>query len=447
MSAAVPLAADVPSVRQGAFANFVAMARAAGELVVQPRMGMCDPDQMRAGLLATKRARATTVGTITLDSFTRTGDLAAARSALRDGVDLNGYPIVTYGPEQTRRLLRGICEEGFPVQIRHGSPAPRDIVAALMLAGIDATEGGPVSYCLPYSRTPLRESVRNWARSTEAFSGFRTVGVEPHLETFGGCMLGQLCPPSLLVALSVLEGMFFRQHGLRSVSLSYAQQTHAGQDEEAILAMHRLAGELLGDIDWHVVVYTYMGVYPNTERGALRLLGEATRLAVRGGAARLIVKTAAEAHRIPTIPENVQALEYAATVASGTSRPDIVGTPPSGEIYRQAADLVHAVLELHPDLGVALRRAFELGYLDVPYCLHPDNAGRTRAKLTEDGRLVWAAVGAMPIEAPRSGWATTELSSSELVSALSFVARRCDAEAGEVAGPEAVCGAERGLAE
>ncbi|WP_274522979.1 methylaspartate mutase [Saccharothrix sp. ALI-22-I] len=430
--------------RYGAFANFISMARAAGELVVQPRMGMCDPKQMRAGLLATKLARATTVGTITLDSFTRTGDLAAVRSALRDGVDLNGYPIVTYGPERTREMLRGICEEGFPVQIRHGSPAPKDIVATLMRAGIDATEGGPVSYCLPYSRTPLRESVLNWARSAEMLSEFRGVGVEPHLETFGGCMLGQLCPPSLLVALSVLEGMFFHQHGLRSISLSYAQQTHAGQDQEALLAMHRLAGELFTDIDWHVVVYTYMGVYPNTERGALRLLGEAAELAVRGGAARLIVKTAAEAHRIPTIAENVQALEYAANVATGTERSDIIGTPPESEIYRQASDLVHAVRELHADIGVALRMAFDRGYLDVPYCLHPDNAGRARTKLTEDGRLVWSRVGAMPIKPPRSGWATTELGSAELLAALSYVARRCDEEAAQLGTLPA---AERGQVE
>lgn len=75
-------------------------------------------------------------------------------------------------------------------------------------------------------------------------------------------MLGQLCPPSLLVALSVLEGVFFRQHGLRSVSLSYAQQTHHDQDVEALLALRTLAGEHLAGMDWHVVLYTYMGVFP-----------------------------------------------------------------------------------------------------------------------------------------------------------------------------------------
>ena len=61
-------------------------------------------------------------------------------------------------------------------------------------------------------------------------------------------MMGQLCPPSLLVAISVLEGLFFRQHGLRSISLSYAQQTSPAQDDEAVAALTSLADELLPDV-------------------------------------------------------------------------------------------------------------------------------------------------------------------------------------------------------
>ena len=52
---------------------------------------------------------------------------------------------------------------------------------------------------------------------------------------------------SLLVAMSVLECLFFRQHGVRSVSLSYAQQTNAEQDTEAVFTLRRMAAELLPD--------------------------------------------------------------------------------------------------------------------------------------------------------------------------------------------------------
>ncbi|MFJ7068019.1 methylaspartate mutase [Streptomyces sp. NPDC101115] len=419
------------------FGAFVARARAAGELVVQPRMGMADPLRMRDGLIATRYADAVTVGTLTLDSYTRTGDLAAARRALAEGVGLNGYPIATHSADTTRAVLRGVADARFPVQVRHGSAMPEHIVRALLAAGLDATEGGPVSYCLPYSRTPLREAVDHWRRSCELLASAAEFGAQPHLETFGGCLMGQLCPPSLLIAVSVLEALFFRQHGLRGISLSYAQQADARQDEEALTVLGRLAGELLPDVDHHVVLYAYMGVFPRTPGGARLLLEDAARLAVRAGAARLIVKTTAEAHRIPTVEENVQALETAASAAADerARHPHAPGTRAGTHvedtgIEAEARALIGAVLELDADIGRALVRAFAAGYLDVPYCLHPDNAGRARSSLAPDGRLHWSSVGSMPVAGLADGGPCPPiLGSAGLLTALSHVQRTYDARA------------------
>lgn len=395
------------------FAAFVGRAAAEGRLVVQPRMGMASPREMRAGLLAVLAARATTVGTLTVDSYTRVGDHRAALTALRDGARLNGYPIVSHHPDTTRAVLDGLA--GFPVQVRHGSADPRAIFGALAAAGLDATEGGPVSYCLPYSRKPLRDSVEHWTEACEGFSG--------HLETFGGCMMGQLCPPSLLVALSVLEAVFFRHHGVRSVSLSYAQQTNSDQDAEAIRALRVLAGRFLSDVDWHVVVYAYMGVYPRTPSGARLLNDNAARLAVRAGAERLIVKTVAEAHRIPTVAENVDALESAAAAAEVATFDE--STEDTG-VLAEATALVEAVLDLPGEPGAALLAAFRRGLLDVPYCLHPDNAGHARCHIDDAGRLRWSSVGAMPI--PRSVVDRDSPSgSASLLAALHRVAHLHDA--------------------
>ena len=410
------------------FGGFIADARRAGQLVVQPRMGMSDPRAMRAGLLATRRAAALTVGTITLDSYTRIGDDARAKAAVAAGVELNGYPITSYDAATTRGVLDGVAGPGFPVQIRHGSPCPERIFGALIDAGLDATEGGPVSYCLPYSRMPLTDSVRNWARSCELLAGLRQAGAEPHLETFGGCMLGQLCPPSLLIAMSVLECLFFRQHGLRSVSLSYAQQTSHEQDIEAIGALRRLAAEWLPDVDWHIVIYAYMGVYPRSPAGANGLLSEAARLATKTGAARLIVKTIAEAYWIPSIADNVEALEMAAMAAAGERRAPASRPGADTGLYAEARRLIEAVVDLHPDLDRALLAAFRAGYLDVPYCLHPDNACRTRSYIDGDGRLQWSRIGSMPLHdlVRPSRSADAELTAAELLISLSFVERRFD---------------------
>jgi methylaspartate mutase epsilon subunit len=413
-----------PTNTRAAFGSFVRAAKTAGELVVQPRMGFSDPAAMRRGLLATRWAAATTVGTITVDSFTRTGAVDALRMALTDGHELNGYPIAAHPAATTRQVLEGLHGPDFPVQVRHGSAAPWDIFVALVRAGLDASEGGPVSYCLPYSRLPLRQSVANWTRCCGLFARLRDAGAQPHLETFGGCMLGQLCPPSLLVALSVLEALFFRRHGVHSISLSYAQQTHAGQDEEAVAALRRLAEMFLADTDWHIVIYAYMGVYPRTVGGST-LLGEAAaRLAVRTGAERLIVKTAAEASRIPTVRENVAALEVAAAAAK-RERAMTVFVADTG-ILAEARALVEAVLQLSPDIGEALVIAFERGFLDVPFCLHPDNAGRARSYLAPSGRLGWTDIGTLPVAGIAEVVPAGRMAAADLLASLHWVADRYD---------------------
>ncbi|GGQ69852.1 methylaspartate mutase [Couchioplanes azureus] len=409
----------------GHFAPFVRAAAAAGRLVVQPRMGFADPGRMRAGLLAVRDARATTVGTVTLDSYTRVNNHAGAARALLQSQDLNGYPIVAHGSVMTAAMLEGLHGPDFPVQVRHGSAQPLGIFHALVDSGLDATEGGPVSYCLPYSRVPLRTAIGEWAACCELLAEAGRDGGGTHLESFAGCMLGQLAPPGLLVALSILEGLFFRHHGIASLSLSFAQQTHPGQDLDALRALRHLAGEFLSDVDWHVVAYTFMGLFPQTPAGAAAILQESVELAVRGGAERLIVKTAAEAFRIPTIEENVSALEraghHAATVRPAAS-PEF--RPADSPAYREARALVEAVLDLHPEPGEALARAFAAGLLDVPYCLHPDNANRARSRVAADGRLLWADPGRMPLPGVRGGH--LEVGSADLLHMLTYNQRRFD---------------------
>jgi methylaspartate mutase epsilon subunit len=361
-------------------------------------MGFSDSLSMRRGLEAVRSLQAPTAGTITLDSYTRTGDFASARSAVEAGKTLNGYPIVTHGREENRQLIAGFQGEDFPIQVRHGSPLPNVIFESLIEAGIDATEGGPISYCLPYSRVPLKQAIASWAESCHILVRLEEEGTLPHLESFGGCMLGQLCPPAMLLAITVIEGLFFVQEGIRSLSLSYAQGYSTSQDLGALFALRRLAAEFLGDAHWHVVVYCFMGKFPETRGGARRLIEESARIAVRGGAERLIVKTAAESRQIPTIEDNVDAIRWSHQAAAETSRGGI-GEAESFHaevLYAQAKALIEHVLSLDPALARGIEIAFSHGHLDVPYCLHPDNLNQARSWIDEQGTILWADPGKIP---------------------------------------------------
>jgi methylaspartate mutase epsilon subunit len=174
-----------------------------------------------------------------------------------------------------------------------------------------------------------------------------------------------------------------------------------------------------------------MGVYPETYRGAHHLLGRAAELAVSTGAHRLIVKTVAESRRIPTVAENVLALEYADTIARRTAaeRPDTCAVLGDSPTYAEARALVDAVLELDDDLGRALLAAFRLGYLDVPYCVHPDNAGRARSYIGPDGRLRWADIGRLPLRGIAEQRTAKRIGSADLLKDLFYVRRLYDESA------------------
>ncbi|HEX6341979.1 methylaspartate mutase [Umezawaea sp.] len=404
--------------------QFVTANREHHRLVVQPRMGFGQVHAMREGLRAVAALELPVVGTITLDSHTRVGDYLTPLRRLADGDELNGYPLVSHPVATTRTMLDGLNGPAFPIQVRHGTALPQRVFRRLVRVGLDATEGGPVSYCLPYSRVPLAEAVAAWAESCRFLAGETEHG---HVESFGGCLLGQLCPPSLLVATTLLEGLYFRAHGLRHLSLSYAQGPHDEQDRGALRALRALAEVYLGDVAWHVVLYTYMGQFPRTAAGAAGLIRAGARLARDTGCERLIVKTVSEAWQIPSVADNVTALRLAAEEAAGPPEPPTaVQDAFRDEVLSEARSIVDAVLDLDPDIGSALVGAFARGVLDIPFCPHPDNRAVATCVVDGRGALVWGRTGNVPVPGPARE--IERLSSDRLLAMLNHVARRYDGE-------------------
>lgn len=367
-------------------------------LIVQPRMGFSAFSVMREGLERVKNVAAPTIGTITLDSFTRTGDFSSARKAIENGSDLNGYPIVSQGKTVNEQLIKGLIGTDFPIQVRHGSSRPEHIFKAIVEAGIDASEGGPISYCFPYGKVPLRDSIRSWKACSEIFAAVEHK--KCHLESFGGCMMGQLCPPSMLIAITIAEALFFKRFGVQSYSVSLTQGSNVQQDIAALTALHLMCEKYLGPAEnWHVVYYTFMGKFPETMNGARALMRDSVRIAKAGGAKRLIVKTVMEAHQIPTIADNIEALEQAHQDFHDPAVDEIPGNEDHGvvqEIFEEADFLIDLLLNLDSAIEQAIQLAFKKGYWDVPFCLHPNNNNAALAKLNKEGFILWADPGKIP---------------------------------------------------
>ncbi|WP_295484812.1 methylaspartate mutase [uncultured Pseudomonas sp.] len=356
--------------------------------VLQPRMGFSDPGLMQSGLEATAASRANTVCTITLDAFTRVNNLEAAQRAIDSASMLNGYPIVNHPPAKTRAMLDQISTRyHLPVQIRHGSPDPLHIFERMVEIGLAATEGGPISYCLPYSRTPLREAFGHWEKACRVLSAG---GEHSHVESFAGCMMGQMCDPVILVALNILEGLFLRAHGIKTLSFSYAQGTSPVQDRAAVTALQQLASEYFAAGSYHVVGYVFMGFFPRTLGGFCRITGDALGMIRSTGVQRVIIKTPVESRRIPRIEENIAALEYASYCLH--TEGVLPQVPFDAQEYARILDasrqLIEGTLARDTHLSEAILSAFDSGFLSIPYCLHPDNKRGAGTVLTADNYYV-----------------------------------------------------------
>ena len=80
--------------------------------------------------------------------------------------------------------LSSLACEDFLIQVRHGTAKPEKIFKRLVQCNLFVTEGGPVSYCLPYSRTPLEEACLSFYRNIyETFMNFSVLQNTPLLLT------------------------------------------------------------------------------------------------------------------------------------------------------------------------------------------------------------------------------------------------------------------------
>lgn len=414
---------------QSAWDSFIGTQKSQGHLVVQPRMGYGSISEMSEGISACKKLPVPCAGTITLDAYTRVNDYETPRKCLASGKRMNGFPIVTHSVENVQHMLRRYQSNDFQIQIRHGTARPQDIFRRMTELGLEVTEGGPLSYCLPYSNVPVTQSVAAWNEACRILVDGSDFA---HIETFGGCMLGQLCPPSLLVSLSILECLYFIQLGVPSVSLSYAQGTSDPQDKAAIRVLRKLAEKLLDKVNWHIVFYTYMGVFPNSKSGAVALIKDSAVLAKEAGCERIIVKTVAESKEIPSISDNMEAL----TLTFDASKEIVPKELTAAEqyyfdvIFEEVSSILEATLNLHSNIGEAFIIALDRGIIDVPFCLHRNNAKKARAFIDEFGALQWIQTGNIPIHSDeiRNCNVTKKITADMFLDMLNYKAAKYDAQ-------------------
>lgn len=348
------------------------------KMLVQPRGGFPTYEQQYALYEYFVKANVDVLP-LTIDSNTRLNDYATAKKMLRlseenDMDMLNGYPLVTHGYRTTRKMITHFDK---PVSLRHGTPDARLLIETAIASGIFEIEGGPITYLLPYSKNfPLDKAFLYWKYVERVCANYSAMNEPINRESFGP-LTATLVPPSITIVIQLLEMLLSLEEGVKSFSVSFAQQGSMNQDIVTGNVLRKLARHYAeeigcGDAAINLVYHQWMGAFPTNQDYADQLINLATVIASMVGADKIITKTRQEATGIPTREANAKAVadtQYCLRILNGLPR---VGDEEEEEILTlEVKAIMEAVFNDRADtLWRKVFNSIKSGIIDVPFSPH-----------------------------------------------------------------------------
>jgi methylaspartate mutase epsilon subunit len=348
------------------------------KMLVQPRGGFPTYEQQYALYEYFVKAEVDVLP-LTIDSNTRLNDYATARKMLRlseenDMDMLNGYPLVTHGYRTTRNMITHFNK---PVSLRHGTPDARLLIETAIASGIFEIEGGPITYLLPYSKNfPLDKAFLYWKYVERVCANYSAMNEPINRESFGP-LTATLVPPSITIVIQLLEMLLSLEEGVKSFSVSFAQQGSMIQDIVTGNVLRKLAkhyaGQIgCGDAAINLVYHQWMGAFPTNPDYADQLINLATVIASMVGADKIITKTRQEATGIPTREANAKAVadtQYCLRILNGLPR--VVDEEEEEILTLEVKAIMEAVFNDRADtLWRKVFNSIKSGIIDVPFSPH-----------------------------------------------------------------------------
>ena len=316
---------------------------------------------------------------LTIDSNTRLNDYATAKKMLRlseenDMDMLNGYPLVTHGYRTTRKMITHFDK---PVSLRHGTPDARLLIETAIASGIFEIEGGPITYLLPYSKNfPLDKAFLYWKYVERVCANYSDLNEPINRESFGP-LTATLVPPSITIVIQLLEMLLSLEEGVKSFSVSFAQQGSMNQDIVTGAVLKKLARHYAEEIDCgdaaiNLVYHQWMGAFPTNQDYADQLINLSTVIAAMVGADKIITKTRQEATGIPTKEANAKTVadtQYCLRILNGL--PAVVDEEEEEMLTLQVTSIMEAVFNDPADtLWRKVFNCIKSGIIDVPFSPH-----------------------------------------------------------------------------
>ena len=348
---------------------------------------------------------------LTIDSCTRHNQYDTASQLLRRSEEegkayLNGYPLVCHGHELTRQLYAGLDK---PVSLRHGTPDARLLVELAIGSGIAEIEGGGLCYCLPYSEGfPVDRALLYWQYVDRVCALYSTPERPIHRESFGP-LSATLVPPAVVIVIELVELLLSAEQGVMSFAVSFGQTGSFVQDVATAQVMRKLAREYLDEhgfqaMQVRLVYHQWMGQFPMQKERAAALIAGSAMVAGVIDADKVVVKTVDEALGVPRPEVNAEAVDTVRYVLRTFGTPAGMGSPAidaeADLIGAEVRAIMGAIFGLSGDaFWESVYRAFQLGWIDLPFSPHADNANRLVTMRDANRSIRIVDPGAVPLGA------------------------------------------------
>jgi len=348
---------------------------------------------------------------LTIDSCTRHNQYDTASQLLRRSEEegkayLNGYPLVCHGHELTRQLYVGLDK---PVSLRHGTPDARLLVELAIGSGIAEIEGGGLCYCLPYSEGfPIDRALLYWQYVDRVCALYSTPDRPIHRESFGP-LTATLVPPVMVIVIELCEMLQSAEQGVLSFAVSFGQTGSFVQDVATAQVMRKLAREYLDEngfkaMQVRLVYHQWMGQFPMQRERAAALIAGSAIVAGVIDADKVVVKTVDEAMGVPRPEVNAEAVDTVRYVLRTFGTPAAVSSPAieaeAALIESEVRAVMGAIFGLSGDaFWESVYRAFQQGWIDVPFSPHADNANKLVTMRDANRSIRIVDAGSLPVSA------------------------------------------------
>ncbi len=375
------------------------------QMLVQPRGGF--PTYDKVFKLYDKFVEAgVDVLPLTIDSNTRLNDYEMAKKmlALSEESDenmLNGYPLINHGYRTTREM---VTHFKTPISLRHGTPDARLLVEVALASGIFEIEGGPITYLLPYSKNfPLDKAFLYWKYVEKVCASYSELNEPINRESFGP-LTATMQPPAIVIVIQILEMLLSLEEGVKSFSVSFAQNGSILQDivtSNVIKKLSRKYADMFGysDAQIHLVYHQWMGAFPRDKSFSDSLITSSTVIASMVGADKIITKTRDEAFGIPTPEVNAMAVrntKYTLQILRGI--PKISDEAEEENLTQMVDNILEAVFNDRADtLWRKVLNSIKSGVIDIPFSPHIINASEAITVRDRDSNIRFYERGKIPI--------------------------------------------------